>query len=69
LSHKAGQHLTRAYTIDQDGKRPDWLGRADFHAAHRAVLLAKDPEWYGQFGWPESPAEKVNGRWPYVWPV
>lgn len=41
---------------------PTWLGNEAFHASHRAALLAKDPEWYGQFGWTEEP--KVD----YVWP-
>lgn len=42
---------------------PPWLGRPDFHAAHRSNLLRKDPEWYGQFGWSEKPTLE------YVWPV
>lgn len=41
---------------------PSWLGREDFHASHRAALLAKDPTHYGQFGWTERP------RVAYVWP-
>lgn len=41
---------------------PPWLGNADFHASHRAALLAKDPEWYGQFNWTETP--EIN----YIWP-
>jgi hypothetical protein len=42
---------------------PAWLGSRDFHASHRSNLLRKDPEWYGQFGWSESP------DLPYAWPV
>ncbi len=42
---------------------PSWLGDAEFHASHRSNLLRKDKEWYGQFGWEESP------DLPYVWPV
>ncbi len=48
---------------------PQWLGDKQFHSAHRAILLAKNYDWYKQFGWSEKPAEKVNGKWPYVWPV
>lgn len=48
---------------------PPWLGNKQFHSAHRAILLAKNYDWYKQFGWAEKPAEKVNGKWPYVWPV
>lgn len=42
---------------------PPWLGYGPLHASHRANLLRKDPEWYGQFGWPEKP------RQGYYWPV
>jgi hypothetical protein len=42
--------------------RPHWLGQESFHASHRAALLAKDPDHYGQFGWTETPVIA------YVWP-
>jgi hypothetical protein len=42
---------------------PWWLGDAAFHASHRANLLRKDPTFYGQYGWSESP------DLPYVWPI
>jgi hypothetical protein len=29
---------------------------------HRAALLAKDPAWYGQYGWKEEP--KIEYWWP-----
>ena len=41
---------------------PWWLGSEIFHAAHRAALLAKAPEWYQQFGWSEPP--KIAYFWP-----
>lgn len=41
---------------------PPWIGDESFHAAHRSNLLRKNPEWYGRFGWTESP------DLPYVWP-
>ena len=41
---------------------PQWMGYELFHSSHRAALLAKDPEWYGQFGWTETP--EIN----YIWP-
>lgn len=51
-------------------ERPPWLGREDIHSSHRAVLLYKDPEWYGQWGWHETPVgEDANGKLQYVWPV
>ena len=42
-------------------KYPAWFGRDDFHSRHRAALLAKNPEWYSQWGWTEEP--KID----YVW--
>lgn len=44
-------------------KAPWWLGLKRFHSVHRANLLRKDPDHYGQWGWKEEPAE---GYW---WPV
>lgn len=43
---------------------PPWVGDPAFHAAHRSQLLAKDPAWYGQWGWTEEP-----GALPYIWPA
>jgi hypothetical protein len=52
------------------GGPPAWLGDPAFHASHRAALLCKNPEWYGQFDWTESPAvPNEKGSLPYVWPV
>lgn len=42
---------------------PPWMGDEAFHASHRAALLTKDPEWYGQFGWTEEP------KIAYIWPT
>lgn len=51
-------------------REPFWLGDEKFHSAHRAILLAKDPKWYSQFGWTEEPAVRnEKGKWPYYWPV
>lgn len=43
--------------------RPTWC-HADgpLHSSHRAALLAKDYEWYSQFGWKEEP--KIEYYWP-----
>lgn len=40
---------------------PWWLGMKEFHAAHRAALLAKDYIYYSQYGWAETP------RIAYIW--
>jgi hypothetical protein len=42
--------------------RPPWLGSPAVHAAYRARLLAKDPVWYGQFGWVEEPAASFDWK-------
>jgi hypothetical protein len=42
---------------------PPWLGMPEFHASHRAALLAKKPAYYAQFGWTEEPSLE------YFWPV
>lgn len=40
---------------------PWWLGIEEFHASHRAALLAKDYRYYSKYGWIESPGIS------YVW--
>ncbi len=48
---------------------PPFVGDDRLHGSHRAALLYKNPEWYGRFGWSESPATPdINGRLPYYWP-
>lgn len=62
----------RELTTAESFAAPAWLGNDKFHSAHRAVLLGKDPEWYGRFGWPEAPAaadEKGSYKDTYIWPV
>ena len=46
-----------------NGGDPHWLGKEALHSSHRAALLAKDPEWYGRFGWTERPGIH------YIWPI
>lgn len=41
---------------------PWWFGDDRLHASHRANLLRKDSEFYGDFGWEEDPSL------PYWWP-
>ena len=41
---------------------PHWLGKEKYHSAYRAILLAKDYNYYSQFGWRELP--NLN-KWPY----
>lgn len=44
-------------------EQPFWLGLKKMHSPHRSNLLRKDPEYYGQFGWKESPDDD------YWWPT
>lgn len=33
---------------------PEWLGDFRFHSQQRGILLRKNPEWYGQWGWTDD---------------
>jgi hypothetical protein len=41
---------------------PPWFG-GEIHATHRSNLLRKDPQFYSQYNWSESPDI------PYFWPT
>jgi hypothetical protein len=47
----------------RDTWEPEWLGDEALHASHRSNLLRKNPEFYSQYGWTESPDLE------YIWPV
>lgn len=42
-----------AVPVEAQVVMPPWMGDLRFHSSHRAVLLLKDGQHYGQFGWPE----------------
>jgi len=42
-------------------KYPPWLGRKDFHDAHKSNLLRKDKEFYGKYNW------DIPDDLPYKW--
>lgn len=44
---------------------PPWLGDEKYHSAYRAILLAKNYEYYSKFNWSETPNISV---WPYPVP-
>lgn len=49
---------------------PPWLGDERLHSSHRAALLAKNFQWYSQFGWSEKPDPKTaDDKFNYWWPV
>jgi hypothetical protein len=65
------EHDKRFDEAQQSGPiiMPPWL-TGEFCAVHRSVLLAKNYDWYSQFGWGEQPAQRNDkGRWPYLWGV
>lgn len=69
LKDERGRHYPRwlDYFAEQmevlpDTGPPTWLGIERVHSSHRANLLRKDPQWYGRFGWTETPTEG------YYWP-
>ena len=49
------------YDLGNKMTKPHWIGKEELHSSHRANLLRKDSEWYGQFNWSE------NSESPYVW--
>lgn len=58
------RNLFQSSTLGKiESEPPSWLGLRKFHSPHRANLLRKDAEYYGQFGWKELPMEG------YFWPV
>lgn len=74
IEHVSGEVLRSAW---YDFRRqpvqpllPDWLFDPRLYVSHREVLLYKAPDWYGQWGWIESPAvPDKHGRLPYWWPT
>lgn len=62
--------LARRHKLNPDtAADPPWVGDDRLHASHRAALLAKNPNWYGRFNWPEQPAKADSrGSLPYFWP-
>ena len=58
--------------VPEKVEMPPWLGDERFHAAQRAQLLLKKPEYYAEKGWDATPPElgvdyvypkKDGGRW------
>lgn len=70
---KASATLISAYEhglFDYVQQKPSWMSdKATFEAlasSHRKALLAKDYEWYSQFGWAEDTGVHVPD-YEYVW--
>mmetsp|Transcript_66599 Transcript_66599/g.124289 ORF Transcript_66599/g.124289 Transcript_66599/m.124289 type:complete len:191 (+) Transcript_66599:76-648(+) len=50
-------------------KWPEWFGVDEFHRSHQQKLLAKDADYYGQFGWkgldePGATESSLRYEWP-----
>lgn len=58
-----GKRNTMMLLDHPDDFEMPWWWYGEIHASHRANLLRKDPDHYGQFGWTEDP------QTPYFWPV
>lgn len=57
------QKILDIVSIDGDIEYPPWLGDERVHASHRANLLRKDMNYYGQHSWSEDPNTE------YYWPT
>lgn len=73
IGDKATATLTQAWqtgTLGMVGTIPDWMQDHDKYeqiaSSHRRALLAKDYEWYSQFGWPEDTGTAPES-YEYVW--
>jgi hypothetical protein len=53
------------HETEPDTGLPPIIGNERFHSGHRAALLAKDPEWYSQFNWTETP--EPDTKKAYIW--
>jgi len=73
IGDKASSTVHRAWQIGLIGELsslPAWMQDnskfAEIASSHRKALLAKDYEWYSQFGWPED-AGTAPESYEYVW--
>ena len=49
------------YTVPKKIIMPEWLNYSEYHSSHRANLMRKDSQYYGNYGWTDNPED------PYVW--
>jgi hypothetical protein len=58
--------------IKHSTQLPPWMKDSTYFrniaSSHRTALLAKDYEWYSQFGWPEDTGVRPDS-YDYIWPV
>ena len=59
-----GKELRELLNMGLSKGVPTWLGDERLHSSHRARLLDKEPDWYGQFGWTEEPCGPEGYWWP-----
>jgi hypothetical protein len=56
------EEIKKLYEVGIKAEMPPWLGKSEFHSAHRSNLLRKS-EYYEKFGWIEDKDQ------PYLWPT
>lgn len=73
IDDKATKTIDRAWQMGLIGElssMPDWMTNQgkfeEIASSHRKALLAKDYEWYSQFGWPEDTGTAPES-YEYVW--
>jgi hypothetical protein len=73
IGDKAANTLRQAYDhgiLDANRQQPEWMCDSDLFsriaASHRTALLAKNYEWYSQFGWSEDQGTAPT-TYDYVW--
>lgn len=57
------KNTMKFFPINGEIVYPSWLGLDSFHSSHRAALLFKNPTFYKNFNWKESP------ELSYIWPL
>lgn len=62
-----GVSLDLNWDMEDVEKTPPWWGSDRLHASHRAMLLRKDPAWYGPKFADER--ERLETITDYYWPV
>ena len=73
IGHKAENTIQAAVRANKNfsWNVPAWYRNSTFSkvtTTHRQALLAKNYEWYSQFGWPEDSGTPTT-EYEYYWPI
>mmetsp|Transcript_152 Transcript_152/g.483 ORF Transcript_152/g.483 Transcript_152/m.483 type:complete len:193 (+) Transcript_152:58-636(+) len=56
--------------VAKEVRWPEWFGLEGFHRSHQKKLLAKNPDYYAQFGWSGlAESETTEASLRYEWPA